>query len=1041
MKKVLFLLIALFLHAGFAFSSHFSKNWTGNGYNQMNFNAISALVNGEPLQAGDEIAVFDGANCVGFNEVLIPTVSGNIVYIIASADDPNSSALDGFISNHPVTIKIWDQSRGVEIDNIAILNPFGPQIFTPGESLWMNLVGTWTCTPPAAPSVNVVNNCDGTSTLTALDYVGTLVWSTGETAESIIVSVTGEYWVTQTVNECTSLKATAIATPRGEVVSVSISASETTVCPGTQVSFTAIPVNGGTNPSYVWNVNGFPTDSRPTFIYAPIDGDKITCTIWSDAPCVIAPEATSDPIIMEVTPGLLVGVAISASANTICPGQSVTFTATPANGGNNPQYYWYVGNTQLGSSVQFVHYPQNGDVVTCKIYSDAECVENTEREATSDPITITVTPGLEVGVSIEASSTTVCPGQSVTFTATPANGGSNPQYYWYVGNTQLGSSVQFVYYPQNGDVVTCKIYSDAECVENTERYATSNEITMTVTSNLPVSVSIAAVPSGAICSGTSVAFTATPVNLGTTPVYQWIVNGNNVGTNSASYSYTPANADVVTCMLTSSETCATGNPATSDPISMSVTSNLQVSVSIAAVPSGAICSGTSVTFTATPVNPGTTPVYQWIVNGNNVGTNSESYSYTPANADAVTCMLTSSETCATGNPATSDPISMSVTSMPLAPTINVVNNCDGTSTLTASGYTGTLLWSTTETNASITVSIAGTYTVTQTVNGCTSLAGSGTAAPKTAPLAPAVNVVNNCNGTSTLTASGYTGTLLWSNGETTESITVSVAGSYTVTQTVDGCLSEAGSGTAVVTACTNALNLSVFLEGPFSGSSMTTQLNTNSWIQLTQPYSGTPWNYTGTEQVSEIPTGVVDWVLIELRLAVSPDLATSETILNKRAAFVKSNGSVVDLDGSSPVSFDNLNVTAGNNLYVVIRHRNHLAIMSANAAVLTGGVYNYDFTTGINQTYGGENGFKQVGSAFVMVAGDIYQDGAIWVDDYNDWAAEFGATDGYFKSDLDMDGQSYTPDFNNWAINFASEVDDLLKSAKLQSKYISGVPK
>jgi len=89
-----------------------------------------------------------------------------------------------------------------------------------------------------------------------------------------------------------------------------------------------------------------------------------------------------------------------------------------------------------------------------------------------------------------------------------------------------------------------------------------------------------------------------------------------------------------------------------------------------------------------------------------------------------------------------------------------------------------------------------TYTVTQTVNGCTSLAGSGIAAPKTTPVAPAVTVVDNCNGTSTLTASAYTGTLLWSTNETTASITVSVAGTYSVTQTVNGCTSLAGSGIA-----------------------------------------------------------------------------------------------------------------------------------------------------------------------------------------------------------------------------------------------------
>ncbi|MFZ4521892.1 MAG: hypothetical protein ACOYNC_09310, partial [Bacteroidales bacterium] len=87
--------------------------------------------------------------------------------------------------------------------------------------------------------------------------------------------------------------------------------------------------------------------------------------------------------------------------------------------------------------------------------------------------------------------------------------------------------------------------------------------------SLPVSLSVA--PSAnPVCSGTSVTFTATPVNGGTTPVYQWKVNGTNAGTNSATFAYIPTNNDLVTCILTSNETCATGNPATSGAITMVV---------------------------------------------------------------------------------------------------------------------------------------------------------------------------------------------------------------------------------------------------------------------------------------------------------------------------------------------------------------------------------------------------------------------------------------------------------------------------------------
>ena len=132
--------------------------------------------------------------------------------------------------------------------------------------------------------------------------------------------------------------------------------------------------------------------------------------------------------------------------------------------------------------------------------------------------------------------------------------------------------------------------------------------------------------------------------------------------------------------------------------------------------------------------------------------------------------------------------------IPGAPTVEVVNNCES-SILTASNFTGTLLWSTGETTAFITVTSAGNYTVTQTVDGCTSAAGNGTASPVIKPTAPSVAVANNC-GHSVLTASGFTGALLWSTGETTESITVTTGGTYTVTQTVNGCTGDAGSGLA-----------------------------------------------------------------------------------------------------------------------------------------------------------------------------------------------------------------------------------------------------
>jgi hypothetical protein len=95
---------------------------------------------------------------------------------------------------------------------------------------------------------------------------------------------------------------------------------------------------------------------------------------------------------------------------------------------------------------------------------------------------------------------------------------------------------------------------------------------MTVNPVLTASVSIAA-SANPVCSGTSVTFTATPANGGITPVFQWKVNGANVGTNGPVYSYTPANGDSIRCVVISSEACAP-NVASSNTITMWVSTSI-----------------------------------------------------------------------------------------------------------------------------------------------------------------------------------------------------------------------------------------------------------------------------------------------------------------------------------------------------------------------------------------------------------------------------------------------------------------------------------
>jgi len=165
-----------------------------------------------------------------------------------------------------------------------------------------------------------------------------------------------------------------------------------------------------------------------------------------------------------------------------------------------------------------------------------------------------------------------------------------------------------------------------------------------------------------ICSTNTVVFTATPSNAGPNPIYQWRKNGVNQGTGSSSPTYGFSylnNNDVISCVLTSNAACISGNPATSNAYTVTVGTLATVGVAISAS-ANPVEIGTMVTYTATPANGGTNPVYQWKVNGINSGTNSPIFTYMPMDNDVISCVLTSNILCAFSNPATSPELLMTV---------------------------------------------------------------------------------------------------------------------------------------------------------------------------------------------------------------------------------------------------------------------------------------------------------------------------------------------------------------------------------------------
>ncbi len=150
---------------------------------------------------------------------------------------------------------------------------------------------------------------------------------------------------------------------------------------------------------------------------------------------------------------------------------------------------------------------------------------------------------------------------------------------------------------------------------------------------------------------------------------------------------------------------------------------VQPSVASAVITAGTnpICAGQSVTFTATPTNGGTTPVYQWKVNGVNAGTNSPTFTTTSlTTGQIVTCVLTSNLPGVTGSPATSSGITMTVNALPAVPTITQLGLVLTSSSLTGNQwYMGGIIIPA-ATSPVYTVLLPAIFTLKVTVNGCTS---------------------------------------------------------------------------------------------------------------------------------------------------------------------------------------------------------------------------------------------------------------------------------------------------------------------------------
>ncbi len=267
---------------------------------------------------------------------------------------------------------------------------------------------------------------------TTLDPDGSTFWHTGEYMGGVATT-------NQNTNDPkrTRVYSFAISLPTAANVSVTSSDADNTICTGSSVTFTAVPTNGGTAPSYQWYINGNPVGTNSTTFTTSglTTGQIVTCIMTSNMPGVTSNPATSNGVTTTVTAPVTPSVSIIGST-TICAGTLASFVASAGNTGATPSYQWTVNGSNVGtSSTSYSYNPTSGDIIGVTMTSSNTCV--TSSTAVANPLTMVVNPSPAAA--------------TISQNANVLTSSSSTGNQWYLnGNLIAGATSQNYTATQNG---------------------------------------------------------------------------------------------------------------------------------------------------------------------------------------------------------------------------------------------------------------------------------------------------------------------------------------------------------------------------------------------------------------------------------------------------------------------------------------------------------------------------------------------------------------------------------------------------------------
>jgi Secretion system C-terminal sorting domain len=237
----------------------------------------------------------------------------------------------------------------------------------------------------------------------------------------------------------------------------------------------------------------------------------------------------------------------------------------------------------------------------------------------------------------------ICYGIPVRFDGTYTNGGAHRQLIWTVNGATVDTGLSYTYLPTPGDRVRCILIADTVCAQPYPD--TSNTIVPLVNLNVP-KLTMTSLYGDTSCAGLPNTYTIASADTGVDPQYVWSVNYTTVATNVHTFTYTPANGDIIICSMTVDVPCSFPNPAVvTDTLSVFTYQTPTLGLNAGGA---VVCQGNPITIAPFWTWGGTYPVFEWSVNGV-FAESGGSYTYVPANGDTVSCIMISDFPCVTPN--------------------------------------------------------------------------------------------------------------------------------------------------------------------------------------------------------------------------------------------------------------------------------------------------------------------------------------------------------------------------------------------------------